>query len=99
LASDPFVRFGDVRYRYRVVTVHGLNPSPPHDLVHVELQVPGYSADNQALKEELWAALRELLGPNKYDRIWTVSFLGEQTEDKKGLVLSELVALLDQDYF
>jgi hypothetical protein len=88
--------FGPVRFRYCPVTVHGLNPYPPHDLVHVELQVPVPLDD--AGKERLWVLLRAWLG-DKFDRIWTVAFLGPQDGDQEGLPLAELSTLLDDDYF
>ena len=94
-----FTPFGDVRYRWSTVTVHGLNPYPPYDLIHLELQVPGAPLRSQAENQRIWDALRQLLGPQKFERIWTLTIVGEQPDDKKGLEIATLVNLLDEDYF
>lgn len=91
-------RFGDVHFRWRPVTVHGLNPYPPHDLIHVELQTCGLLQTAEE-KAALTEALRSWLGEEKFDRIWTFAYVAEQGEATKGLPLAELSEHLDQDYF
>ncbi len=91
-------RFGDVHFRWRPVIVHGLNPYPPHDLIHVELQTPGFQGTHEE-KEALGEALLAWLGEDKYNRIWTFTYLPKQDEANEGLPLAELSKRLDQDYF
>ena len=94
--DELLTAFGPVRFRYRPVTVHGLNPYPPHDLVHVELQVP--VALDPAGKERFWALLRGWLGDETFERVWTATFTTPGPEDQS-LALAELSTLLDQDWF
>jgi hypothetical protein len=97
MAPPPSLLSG-VRYRWHPVTVHGLNPYPLHDLIHVELQVPGF-AGTAAEKDALKDALRDWLGDFKHERIWTMSFLGPQEGPSQGWPLPELATLLDEDFF
>ena len=86
-------------FRYRPVTVHGLSPYPPYDLIHVELQLP-IAPTSQEEKDILFDALKHFLGEYDYERIWTVSFQTiPSNEANQGLPIVQLGVILENDYF